>query len=476
MPVIVDQLPPTEGEARPVVVVLGDFSHEGLTAKIQGLGSEMINRRLRSGPANWLKVADLIHTLQGEGRLSVLFSYIPTTMLLLLAEGQFDAVRPRLLTEIERARGIIFIHEDNLQGSIEPLPWEIGDADEKLPFRPHVEPSPWARTREAWLQRNADQVRRAKELLAEMADRGLELVPFRRRSDVTLRMFEALESAQAGIFLRLYVPHGRYQSQQFEDFLTMFSRYLRDVEGKEFSIDVHRTARGTTYVFKGRGDANSVEELREATKRFDHFLALSQTDPTAATRALEQNGVPSTEAGFLVIKYVRGVRRLNMEIRHEYERRRLALSQALEADLLDLKDSLLLPVPSEGQISSLFAVVGNTAPVTINLPQATITTVQHTDVGQIISGNVQYSAEDRKMLELIECLDDKVAALRLRSDLDSLKDTAISPVERRTAVQRLKSFLYTGAKYLGKKMDEIGTKALVAYLEQQITGIDSGAS
>lgn len=90
-------------------------------------------------------------------------------------------------------------------------------------------------------------------MLEQLAEQRIELAPFRKRSDVTLRMFEALEETQAGIFLRLYVPHGRYQSEQFEDFLTLFSRYLRDVEGKEFSVDVHRTARGTTYIFKGRG-------------------------------------------------------------------------------------------------------------------------------------------------------------------------------------------------------------------------------
>jgi hypothetical protein len=174
-----DQPPPTIGEARPVVLVLGDFSHEGLTAKAQGLGFEVINRRLRSGPANWQRIADLIHTLLAEGRLSIVFAYIPTTTLLLWAEEQFDAVRPRLLIEIERARGILFIHEDNLQGTIEPLPWEISDADEEMlanldiPWRTVGDPVQ-SRTREAWLQDNADQIRRAKKLLAEMAQRELE--------------------------------------------------------------------------------------------------------------------------------------------------------------------------------------------------------------------------------------------------------------------------------------------------------------
>jgi hypothetical protein len=98
------------------------------------------------------------------------------------------------------------------------------------------------------------------------------------------------------VFLRLYVPHGRYQSEQLEDFLTLFTRYLRDVEGKEFSIDVQRTGRGSTYVFRGRGEAGSMEELRDATRRFDNFLVLAETDGRAAEELIVQAGAAAGEA------------------------------------------------------------------------------------------------------------------------------------------------------------------------------------
>jgi hypothetical protein len=462
----------TERDARPVVLVIGDFSHEGLNAKIESLGFEVINRRLRSTPANWRKIGELMRSLLSEHRLALVFVYVPTATLLFLAEEQFEDVRPLLLTELERTRTIVFVYEDNIRGIIEPLPWEVDDRDEELLERLDI---PWRtvghasyRTSEKWLHDHAHVIKRAKDLLEDLGSRPLELAPFRKRSDVTLRMFEALEDAQAGIFLRLYVPHGRYQSEQFEDFLTLFSRYLRDVEGKEFSIDVHRTARGTTYVFKGRGDASSVGDLRDATRRFDAFLALSNTDPRGAEQTLVRSGCPERDAAFIVAKYARSIRRLNMEIRHEFERRRLSLAQTLEAELLDAKDSVLLPLPEENQPSSLFAIVGNTAPVTINFPHSVATST--IEVGQVISGGISYSNEDKEILDLIAAIDDKVEALRLRSELDRLKDFATRPEERRTAVQKLKTFLYTGAKYVGRKVDDLATKMLVAYLERQISG------
>ena len=56
--------------------------------------------------------------------------------------------------------------------------------------------------------------------------------------------------------------------------------------------------------------------------------------------------------------------------------------------------------------------------------------------------------------------------LKLRSDLDRLKDPATAPSEKRTAMQRLKSFLYASGKYAAKKVDEVGTQLLVSYLER----------
>ena len=117
-------------ESRPVVVVLGDFTHEGLAAKIERLGFEVINRRLRATLANWQRLTDLLHSLIGDGRLALLFAYLPTTSLILMAEPSYDHVRLGLLAEIERTRAIFFVHEDNRQGRLEPLPWEVEDTDD----------------------------------------------------------------------------------------------------------------------------------------------------------------------------------------------------------------------------------------------------------------------------------------------------------------------------------------------------------
>lgn len=117
-------------DTRPVVLVLGDFAHEGLSAKMENLGFQVINRRLRSGIKNRIRIVELMRSLNDRGELAAVFSYLPTPTLLLLADQEFDEARPLLLAEMVRTWSLLFIYEDNLQGSVEPVPWEYEGPDE----------------------------------------------------------------------------------------------------------------------------------------------------------------------------------------------------------------------------------------------------------------------------------------------------------------------------------------------------------
>lgn len=462
-------------ESLPIVLVLGDFAHEGLSAKIESLGFKVINKRLRSSPNNWKKIIEIIDKYIDEKRLTLVFVYLPTPTLLLVAEEEYDEVRIPLMSQLERANTLFFVYEDNLSGSVEPIPWELPDATEEeledndIPWKT-TENSTQEANHEEWFRQNKKLIARTLSMLEDWSQRNIEVLPFRKRSDVTIRMFQALEDAQSGVFLRLYVPHGRYQSEQLEDFLTLFNRYLRDVEGKEFSVDIQRTKQGTTYVFKGRGDVENLKDLHEATERFDRFLVLAQNDPNAAERFLLQAGTSSIEAGFIIAKYSRSFRRLLLETRHEFERKRLMLVQQMEAELLDFGDTNILPTPTDDQMSALFSVVGNNAPVTINVAPGSISVNSQVAIENIVSGGIKYTNEDRAIMALLSKVQNQVDVIQLRSDLDRLKDSSTSPEEKRTAVQKLKGFLYSAGSVVGKSVENICTEALVAYLNSLING------
>lgn len=118
-------------DALPVVLVLGDFAHEGLSAKIESLGFKVINKRLRSSVNNWKTIIEILRKHITEKRLALVFGYLPTPTLLLVAEEQYDEVRIPLITELERANTLLFVYEDNLSGTVEPIPWELPDTTEE---------------------------------------------------------------------------------------------------------------------------------------------------------------------------------------------------------------------------------------------------------------------------------------------------------------------------------------------------------
>ena len=477
-------------ETEPVVVVLGTFTHEGLTAKAKSLGFSLVLRQLRSTPKNWLNITTQLKDLNDQDRLAAVFLYLPSPSLLHVAEPLFDEVRPHLFDQLERTKTTVFVYEDNLRGAVEPFPWEVDesygafhDTDEtdELPYLVSDEARETltaarqsararrAQRREQWFAQNQDLISRALALLEDWSTRNVEVLPFRKRADVTIRMFEALDDVQAGVFLRLYIPNRRYQSEQFEDFLALFNRFLREVEGREFAIDVERTSRGTTYVFKGGQDASTLEDLREAADRFDAFLADARANAKGVESRLIAHGISSTEAPFVVAKYLRRADRLILESKHEFEIRHLVLVQQAEAELLDARERRLLPQLREGRPSTLFSIVGNVAPVTVYLNASPVSVASSVAIGSL-SGSISYSFEDRAILARIDVLDDRLRALQLRSELDRLKDPATSPDEGATAVQKLKGFLYASARYVGHKIDEIGTDVLVSYLERQLPG------
>lgn len=343
-----EQLPPT-------VLIMGDFTHEGLRAKIEALGFETKILNLKTTPKHWSRITSLLAEMNNQGALVASFGYLPTSTLLRISEEHYEGSIDALITELERTTSLMFLYEQNLEGTIEPLPWECADIQEVEYYAkmmvefPEFESdfrhrAPELPTREDWFRLNEERVARAQRLIGRLSASKLELVPFSSRNEVTIRMFEVLENRERGVFLRLYVPHGRYQADQFQGFLELFARYFREVEKREFAIDTQRTRRGTTFIFKNRDDGETIGGLREAIKRFDEFISLAQLNPAQAESILTGGGMMLATARALIAKYSQAYRRLLLDARHELEQKQLLLAQRFENELID--DGVTPSLPS----------------------------------------------------------------------------------------------------------------------------------
>src|SRR5205814_4699635 len=118
----------------------------------------------------------------------------------------------------------------------------------------------------------AQLLERTKHLFQTIRTSDLELVPYKERKEISLRVHHFLDEIDKGIFLHLYVPNGRYQEDQLVSFLRLFENYLQRVEKLQFFIETRRTLHGQIYEFKSKNTIINSSDIEIAFSRFESFM------------------------------------------------------------------------------------------------------------------------------------------------------------------------------------------------------------
>ncbi len=314
----------------------------------------------------------------------------------------------------------------------------------------------------------AERLERATQLLQTMQTSGVELVPYKKKTEISLRVHHFLDELDRGVIFHLYVPNGRYQEDQLASFLRLFESYLQRVEKLQFFIDTRRTLHGQIYEFKSKNTIINSSEIEVAFSRFESFMSLCQNDQKKAEALLLRTGMNPSEASRLMTKYVKDYQRLLLDIEHERERKMLDLRQRLESEAFELTHDTSLAVPQSAQPTALLSLPNNLDPIsfTISNSSVIINPGIQSYVEQAIYGDIHYATEDRELLHLFERYAERLESIRLRSDLEQLKDTSSSEAERKTAKQKIAGFLSKVAPAIGQS----ALTVLTAYLEKVLTG------
>jgi len=472
--------------AKKTIVILGDFIHEGIETSIRSLGFRHIKRRLfRVLPMTWKKRIVEIKKLRSSDELAAVIVYLPTPVFLYGCKTEFTEAWKALLSELGECHAILFAYEENLQGEFRYFDKNAGqflNADE---LEEKIEKLCMAKDYDEYddeygyglvsrLRLTAEQVRDAEKSPGEIRNflrvlygSEIQVCPFKARADVTLRIEEFLEELEGGVFLRLYVPTNRWQADQLASFLRTFERYLRQIEQKSFVVDTRQTDNGVIYLFRAEKAIASMQELEKAVDRFDQFMRLCRDDPDEATGVFKSVGIDAMDAGYLISRYSKDYQRLLLDTRHEFEYKSLLLRQRFEAGLIENTNAASLQNIESGAASVALCLSGNTGPISINVNKIVSNgdvSIQN-EVSRIINGDITYNEQDQRLLQLFESYASRLESVQLRSGLDQLKDTSTPDKTKKTARQRIVSFLYRVGTKLGKNATDVGIKALSAYLE-----------
>ena len=280
----------------------------------------------------------------------------------------------------------------------------------------------------------------------------------------------------SGLIFRAYVPCDRLYASELGNFLSLFRSWLSNVRGHGIRQGGYETKSGRVYEFYLNNDSASID-LDQERDNFSNFLALCIADPSATADRLVQDGMGRSEASSLASTYCRRIRKLNLDLKQERERRILEIWHDIESNLIDsdayseislrrFRDVLEVFVPdlSINTYQNILEGSGwaSHAGIEININQQVIRAVEGTVI-QNVSGIVNLAPQAKELLALIDAYGGQ-AANSLRTAVFEVEDKDAPLTERRQAKKRLMKFL----NELGTIVRDLGVDLLEKYLESKI--------
>jgi hypothetical protein len=226
---------------------------------------------------------------------------------------------------------------------------------------------------------------------------------------------------------------------------------------------------------EGYGDIN----LRDEYNDFSKFMTLCDSDPSVAAEQLLKAALSRTAGSNLVARYGKEVRRLRVDLRHERERRILAIRHDLESDFLEQPASIAVAgqistliealVPDESTVAALEHLSldrPNVAPtLAVNINQQFILKPVQGSIVQNVQGTIHLGPNAKELLSLIGRYGGDLAPA-LKSAVHELEDLDAPLADRRRAKRQLMAFLHR----VGDGVQDVAKDLLVKYVETK-TGI-----
>ncbi len=465
---------PEVDKAKPLVLLLGNVDHEGITSSLKSSGDQYKKKLLDSKAENWQTIVEYFR----EFTIRAVVIKLNAPVYERLASPEYHPVARELLSHIATSRHMAFVFEDLLSGREQ----NNEQRDSFVAARAGIDESDDEELRLhrqvfGLYQPDSGVLSAVNELLRSYQ---LSLVPYRTNAEVTVIATQFLNDALEGLLFRVYVPAGRLWANEVDRLLQLFRDYLLRTGRRGIRLDQVRTDHGVSYEFHGE-DAQSSAPLAEDFKDFSTFLDLCLSNPSEAESLLKRKDIDPREIAEILTRYSKEAKRLQLDLRQDRERKILNIRHRLESELVDA-------LPSDAQWATIEKLVRDSLPAafgvaaayfidqgpvrmlpsaegaqyTINLNPQIVHTVNGV-VAREIRGDVTTSEDDQRLLDAI-LQHAGAEAVELASAVQELSDGAIPKPTRLARAQKLKGFVLG----LGPRLGPIATSVLTAYIEKKL--------
>lgn len=304
-------------------------------------------------------------------------------------------------------------------------------------------------------QRHLDHINREREInifLDNLLKTSIELGTFKEKKTIAFRVETFLEEIIKDVFFSIYVPNNQIFSEQFEDFLKIFEKYLQNIEGVNFSVDIQTSSQGKKFYFKSRGEHISKNEFPFAVKRFNDFIELCTISPDEAMEMIKVKFPNPSQALEIIQSFSKKYNRLSIDLKHQQQRLQLMLKQDIENSLLEIN--------IQGTATFMFEQNG--------LIKDSISYVERGFTMPSFNSNL--TKEELEIISIASEFNNGAELVQIKSNLEILKDRELSTSEKQTAIDKIKSFLIKSGKEALTQTKDIGIKVLTTYLEGLVNG------
>jgi hypothetical protein len=454
-----------------ILLMLGKCNYGASISKFKLSGGVYLTRYLESSENNWRKILDIFDEYDVKW---VVGKFTPRSIELFSNPDYTDLAR-ELVMRISKVPSFFAAYEAILSGAkmIDPSAgkktvediYSLDDFDD-VSFddicltdrKDYFAPPP-------------------KECVDSLVDfffsKNINILPYKTNNQLGVMISEFLDDAQGNLIFRFYIPNERMWADEAGRLIELFSDYLQNVSGLSVKHTQNKTSKGVVYEFFG-GDSLAADEMPSRFDEFSSFMESCLSDPASAELIIKSHQSVSVDVIGIVQKYSRDARRLFVDMKHERERRVLALKQSFESELADhvssvnemsalvgLADAM---VPEIKTLAGIIGADGSGAVfdhknVVVNINPQFINKVKGC-VAQTVFGNQNFGVDGEQLLQVIEQYGDNQAA-QLKTALYELNDKGVAVEKRISAGQKLKGFVYKVADKLG----DVAAGVLQSYIE-----------
>lgn len=280
------------------------------------------------------------------------------------------------------------------------------------------------------------------------------------------------------LLLHIYIPSERLYAAEAGRLLSLFRDWITKTKGLRIRQTVSRTSAGEKFEFFAVDPTVRQSDIQGEFNNFGDFLTLCSVDPSAAAGQLVPLGFAHSIITDIVSRFGSEVRRLQVDLAQEREKRVMTIRHDLEKQIVDSGVALqsvpsrqiqaliehLVPGPTALESLTLLATPEASQPapsVTFQINQQFVHAVE-SQVFQNIQGTVHLGPDARRLLELITQFGGS-EKISLEASIHELEDADTSHANRNSAKRRLKQFI---SQLVGITHD-VAVDVLEKYLESK---------